>query len=869
MTHTFLLHRPTTRLLAGSLVVLLVLFAQNVRPHLSLRTAQPTDPSTAYTQLPLVFEPNQGQASEPIQYLVRHGQALTAFASDGVTTKVAGSQITMTLKDAAPQQFRGAEQLASTSNYFLGSDPSRWQTGVPNFRSLIAASVYPGIDLKYYGTNLPTGRQGAQLEHDFVVSPGADASQIAFSFTGQDSLSLDQAGNLVLTADNEELRLNAPITYQTDGASKHTVPSHFELHDDTVRIAVADSYDRTKPLVIDPTLVYATYLGGSGSDFGRKVVVDSSGNAYVTGETASTDFVTSAPYQGSFGGGSKDAFVTKLNASGTAVVYSTYLGGSSEDYALGITVDGSGNAYVTGDTSSTDFPVASAYQGSHAGGGNDVFITKLNSAGSGLVFSTYLGGTGDDKNRMVALDGSDNVYLTGYTASSDYPTAAAYQSTIGGFYDGYVTALNAAGTALIYSTYLGGIGSDTGYDLTVSSGGNAYVIGSTESTDFPVQSAYQAAYGGGTQDAILAKFDSSGTLNFSTFLGGTLDDYGRGIAIDGSEDIYLAGLTKSTNFPVQNAHQPVASGNYDAFVTKMDTNGTGLSYSTYLGGSGEDNGLGIGVTTGNEAYVTGYTDSTDLPTILPYQSALSGGSDILMAKFDTGGSMRYSTYLGGSGVDYALGLHVGPNSRPYITGYTDSTDLPTTGLYQTFAGGAGDAFVAQLSDDSFTVSGITDPMLQFTLGATVCDLGQFSTTLTKFCTHTLAAGTNAPNGYILSYVATPTLTNGAYTISAMATQTASVLGSEQFGFNLKANTAAGSFTSSNFGAEPSGGSGTVMSGYNVADQFKFNVAGDNIAESTTASLLTTFTAAFIANIQFATEAGTYATPITYNIVASY
>ncbi len=833
------------------------------------RPATAERPADALATVGVAFEPNQGQADPSIEFVAHHGDAVTLFSGTDATTSLGGTRVTMSLNGAAAASFTGEDALASTTNYFVGNDPSAWRSGIPNFGRLLAHNVYPGIDLAYYGT-------GSALEHDFIVNPGADYHQISVSFTGQDSIAQDADGNLLLKTGGNELRLNAPRAYQRGDHEQRTVASRFDLAGSTATIAVTGAYDHAKPLVVDPTLVYSTYLGGSALEMGRKVVTDSSGNAYVAGGTASADLPTVAPYQGTYGGdgtdygdGTYDAFVAKINPGGTSFAYATYLGGSETDTALGIAIDSAGNAYVAGDTQSVDFPTVSPYQATHASGpGNDTFIAKLNAAGSSLTYATYLGATGDDKVRMVALDGSNNIYVTGYTSSTDFPTVNAWQSSSGGFYDGYLYELNAAGTALVYATYFGGSAGDTGYDLTVSSAGSAYVIGATSSTDLPTSNPYQATYGGGFSDALVAKFNPGGSANFVTYLGGSLDDYGRGIDIDSGGSIYLAGITKSSDFPTQSAFQPIPGGDYDAFATKMDTDGTGLIYSTYLGGSGDDEGIGIAVNGAGEAYVVGYTSSTNLPLVLPYQTTLSGGSDILAFKLNAAGNAMYTTYLGGSGVDYALGIDMGPNGHPYLTGYTDSTDLPTTGLQQTL-GGAGDAFVIQLSDDSFTVTGVTEPVLSFSLGATTCDLGHFSPTETKDCTHTMTAASNAASGYVISYIPTATLTSGSNTVDAMASQAASVVSSEQFGLNLRANTASGSHTASDFGADPAGGSGAAMSGYQTPDLFKFTPAGGDIAQTVGPSNPTVFTVSFIANVQLTTAAGTYTAPITYNVVANY
>ena len=331
------------------------------------------------------------------------------------------------------------------------------------------------------------------------------------------------------------------------------------------------AYDATQRLIIDPVLVYSTYLGGSLFDRGEDIAVDSSGNAYVTGRTFSTDFPTASPFQAFNAGTSTgDVFVTKLNAAGNAVVYSTYLGGSDDDFGPDIAVDSSGSAYVTGRTDSTDFPTTNPFQATFGGGtfgGGDAFVTKLNATGSALVYSTYLGGSGNENTISetggIAVDASGNAYVTGDTASTDFPTASPFQAALGGtsgFPDAFVTKLNAAGSALVYSTYLGGSGTERGFDIALDASGNAYVTGDTNSTDFPTASPIQGTQAGG-DDAFVAKFNPAGSaLVYSTFLGGSSTDESFGIAIDTSGNAYIAGETFSTDFPTVNPFQAAHGG---------------------------------------------------------------------------------------------------------------------------------------------------------------------------------------------------------------------------------------------------------------------------------------------------------------------
>jgi hypothetical protein len=404
-------------------------------------------------------------------------------------------------------------------------------------------------------------------------------------------------------------------------------------------------------------LVYSTYLGGSVYEVGTGIAVDPAGNAYVTGWTKSTDFPTANPLQGTCSTtcsyDNADAFVAKLNAAGSALVYSTYLGGSGTDEGFGIAVDATGNAYVVGGTGSTDFPTANPLQPSF-GGLADVFVAKLNPAGSALVYSTYLGGSDLEVGNGIAVDPAGNAYVTGLTHSTDFPTANPLQATCGGgcsnsHADAFVAKLNPAGSALIYSTYLGGPALDEGDAIAVDTAGNAYVTGYTGSTDFPTANPLQPSYGGDSWDAFVAKLNPAGSaLVYSTYLGGSNRDGGRGIALDASGNAYVTGGTASTDFPTLNPIQGTCNNcsssylglNYpDAFVAKLNSAGSALVYSTYLGGSGLDYGYGIAVDSAGNAYVTGTTASTDFPTANPLQPNYGGGdSDAFVAKISPGGA---------------------------------------------------------------------------------------------------------------------------------------------------------------------------------------------------------------------------------------
>jgi len=676
--------------------------------------------AVTYARLPLSFEANHGQADEQVKFVSRgSGYTLLLTAAEAVLSlnrplrdaawergrparpdaaeraALPGAVLRMKLINANPQpEVRGVEELPGKSNYFIGNDPSKWRTNVPNYAKVEYRDVYPGINLVHYGN-------GGQLEYDFVVSPGADPSAIRFAIEGADKMELDAQGDLVLHAGGSEARLSKPVVYQeVDGVRQeisgaYILTPHSSLrtpHSQEVAFALA-AYDPTRTLVVDPVLVYSTYLGGSAGDAGYAIAVDASGNAYVTGETHSTNFPTASPLQAATGGGD-DAFVAKLNPAGSALVYSTYLGGGLDEYGSGIAVDASGNAYVTGRTYSTNFPTASPLQATYGGGG-DAFVAKLNPLGSALVYSTYLGGSGNDSGSGIAVDSSGNAYVTGDTSSTNFPTASPLQATLEGTQDAFVAKLNAAGSALVYSTYVGGSGSDVGRRIAVDSSGNAYITGYTASTNFPTASPLQGTYGGG-DDAFVAKLNAAGSaLVYSTYLGGSANDYGYGIAVDSSGSAYVTGYTYSTNFPTVSPLQETYGGGTDAFVAKLNAAGSALVYSTYLGGSDFDYGRGIGVDSSGNAYVTGETSSTNFPTAGPLQATNGGGIDAFVAKLDAAGSaLVYSTYLGGSGYEVGYGIAVDSSGSTYVTGVTWSTNFPTVNPLQA----SGGAFLAKITE---------------------------------------------------------------------------------------------------------------------------------------------------------------------------
>jgi hypothetical protein len=540
--------------------------------------------------VPLFFIENRGQAPSSIRFMAK-GSGVTAYFSAGEAQfRMAGASVRLDFEGADPAaRVEGMDRLPSHANFLIGAREN-WRMDVPTYRAIRYRELYPGIDMTYGGT-------GRDLKSEFVVAPGADTARIRMRYLGAGDLRIEESGALVIPLSAREgprqgareLREHAPILYQEYNGKHVPVDGRFVLLDGQGVGFTVGKYDLALPLVIDPVLSYSTLLGGSGFDTATALAVDSAGSAYVAGFTDSFDLPAASPEQ-SFNAGGNNVFVAKLNPSGNGLVYCTYLGGRGDDRAYGVAVDASGSAYVTGTTTSTNFPVRNALQ-SILAGGRDAFVARLNPAGNALVFSTYLGGNGLDTGFGIALDGSGNAYIVGDTTSTNFP-ASGVQRAYYGAQDAFVAKLSADGSRLVYSTYLGGGNTDHGAAIAVDSGGSAYVTGSTWSTDFPVANAFQSANAGG-QDAFLSRLSADGnTFLFSTCLGGTggtvaYPETGQAIALDGQGNAYVTGVTSSPDFPSLHAFQSALRGFTDAFVSKVTASGV-LTYSTYLGGSGAE-----------------------------------------------------------------------------------------------------------------------------------------------------------------------------------------------------------------------------------------------------------------------------------------
>ncbi len=738
-------------------------------PVASAARPAPSSPQPP-ARLPLAFEPNVGQAAPAVRFQARALGGTAFFTRNGVVLSVAtkGRQTVVGVRFVAAERrprVQGERRLRGVVNYFRGSDRASWQTNIPTFAAVAYRRLYEGVDLRYGGSD-------GQLESTYTVRAGANAESIRWRYLGAKRVRVDAAtGDLVITLAAATLVERAPVAWQEIGSRRVGVPVRYRIGPDGSVGFALGGYDDRRALVIDPTLTWSTYLGGKGVDEGHDIALDASGNVYVTGWTNSSDFPLASPLQSS-GKADGDVFVTKLSPDGRRLVYSAYIGGSDFDAGYGVAVDAAGNAYVTGESFSSDFPVVnpiqrdpgvqqdvivvklnasgsalvystyvggvnsqtgwdiaadsagSAYVTGHtlsgmyqtfccgvvpgtfpvvnayqptAASAREAFVLKLTPAGSGFVYSTYLGGTNDvEYGQGIAVDAAGDAYVVGYTASSDFPTANALQPSNAGFDDVFVAKFNPPGSALLYSTYLGGSSNDQGSGIALDAAGNVYLTGDTDSTDFPLAGPVQGA-SAGHSEAFVAKLNAPGSaLLYSTYLGGAVNDYGREIAVDAAGGAYVAGWTRSPDFPTVNANaiQPCVSGDdADAFVAKLNAPGSALAYSTYLGGWVNNSGLGdyaygIAVDGAGNAFVTGYTYTHDFPVAgAPLQPANAGSSDAFVARVGAEPAPDFSLCRDPS----ARIIRPGATARYTVTlssgnGFAGSVSLSVSGLPSNLVG---------------------------------------------------------------------------------------------------------------------------------------------------------------------------------------
>jgi len=711
---------------------------QSDSPRPELKSPATMAQVVAAKNLPLEFIPNAGQTNSRVSFYIKGSDRTVYFTPDGVTLAL--------YKDSKAEQPRGSEVSAgpgemdtgSTKSWvvkidFIGTKkgveaegldktgvvfsyfkgrPKDWRTGLPGYRRIIYRNLWPGINLVYKG-------EVGRLKYEFIVAPGADPGLIQLGIRGASDVEVDKEGRLVLKTPLENIVDEKPLVFQEgqDG-EKRLIAAAYRMEKTfqggmKVGFSLAN-YDHSLPLVIDPaTFVYCGYIGGSDGDWVSDIAVDGSGNAYIIGTTYSdqTTFPVSAgpdlTYNGSYG----DAFVAKVNAAGTSLVYCGYIGGSTWNRGSGIAVDGSGNAYITGytDSNETTFPVTMgpdlSFNGEHDG-----FAAKVNASGTGLVYCGYIGGSSYDYGYDIAVDSSGNAYITGATQSdqTSFPITGGPDTTFNGFWDIFVAKVNASGTGLVYCGYIGGSDADKGWGIAIDSSGNAYITGLANSNQatFPVTVGPDLTYNG-SEDSFVAKVNASGTgLVYCGYIGGPREDYSSSIAVDSLGNAYIAGYTFSneTNFPVFIGPDLKFNGNSDAFVAKVNASGTGLVYCGYIGGSGNDYGYGIALDSVGNAYVAGGTSSDEntFPVTVGPDLTYNGQGDIFLAKVNASGAgLVYCGYIGGSSVESASGIALDSSGNVYITGGTgsDQNSFPVTvGPDLTYNSlGYGDTYVAKIS----------------------------------------------------------------------------------------------------------------------------------------------------------------------------
>ena len=580
---------------------------------------------------------------------------------------------------------QGVEKNKGYYNFFIGNDKAKWASRVGLYNEAVMAGLYTGIDARLYYEN-------SNLRYDLIVAPKADPSQIKMGFKGTDKVYINYKGNLTIRTSIGDVEQSGLLAYQEINGKKVEVECTFNIIDETTVGFNLGNYDETYPLIIDP-LIYCTFVAPttSGSTLyeGR---VNTTQNVLFTGGTGSLIYpVTEGAYQIA-NAGSTDIFVTKLEADGTDLIFSTYIGGSGAESALGCAYDNLDNVYVVGYGGSTNIPVSdSAFQIANAGS-NDINIFKLSADGTELLYGTYLGGSGSEMVYTIDVDASYNAYVIGYTPSTNYPvTEGAFQTVHGGgTQDVIVTKIAPDGRSLVYSTFIGGTLADQCYGNRVTPDGFCFVAGQTVSTNFPVtEGAFQTTYGGGTWDAFLLKLNQTGTgLVFSTYIGGELDDWGMRPDFDAAGNAYMAGYTQSLGYPTTpNSFQPThGGGGFDAFVTKFNPTGTELIYSTFIGGTGVDYARGLAVDSDGWAVFGGRTTSANYPvTADAQQAAFAGGADdaIVTMINPNGTNLQYSSYFGGTGSEYARGIDYDEAGNAFPVGYAGSADFPVTpGAYQ-------------------------------------------------------------------------------------------------------------------------------------------------------------------------------------------
>ncbi|MFN8393017.1 MAG: SBBP repeat-containing protein [Bdellovibrionota bacterium] len=688
----------------------------NADPSTDMQRVPPVSAVAAMLQaLPLRFEMNAGQFNNTVRFAARgktfsvsvsENEAAFAFCPRDTASSAAPVQLRMVGSRITQDAIRGENELSGRTSYLIGNDPAGWHKNVRQFERVSVKSLYPNIDMVYYGTNQ------SELEYDFIVAPGGNPADIRLQFENVSAITVDPTGALSLETPCGTLRQHRPTVYQSIDGERRAVSGAYEIAGGNTARFIIGEYDHTKQLVIDPVVSAASYLGGTGSDDINALDVDSDGDLYVTGYTPATDFpVTTNALQKKMGGSWGDVFVAKITQKGTKLEWATYLGGKDTENARGIAVDSHGAVWVGGFTGSSDFPFVNAIQNKiQVNNDMDGFVAKLSADGSAVEFSTLMGGPVTyggslgvaDSVQGIAVDKDDNAYaVSALTVHGQYMNPAFITGGIASDYsdemDAFVVKFSPTGKVL-YGTYLG-LAAAEAHGIDVDGAGNAYIVGNTvKALGVPTFGTYK----GGSNDAFVVKVNPTGTARvFAIDVGGSGRENCWNVRVSGSGEMLIGGTTDSSDYPTTaTAYQKVFHGGYDdAFLTKFNAAGNSIVYSTYLGGSSQDQGFAVDIDSDGSMFISGDTDSPDFPTVRPFHAPTTFyDRDIFIAKFNSvGDKLLYSSTYGGSPYTDGGSVKVG-GKNVFIAGYTESKNIPLKNPFQPTMKGMRDGFIMRIGE---------------------------------------------------------------------------------------------------------------------------------------------------------------------------
>ncbi len=648
----------------------------------------------AFELSPAVFVENRGQWDRAVRYgfdargmhvsFTDAGPVFGMFGAAGDDGRAARAVFSAGFVGANPVRPVALDPSQARMGFYRGSDPSKWRSGVPTFAKVAYEGLYDGVDL------YASGRRSG-LKYEFHCAPGASWERIVVRYAGIEGLAVDDGGALHVKTPLGEIVDGAPVVYQETAAGCVEVAARFRIvGEDSYGFEITGAVDPSLPTVIDPDLAWSSYLGGNAMDSVRGVAVDPSGDCYVTGFTDSPDF----PVPGAFDttlGGDRDAFVARISAAGT-LEWASYLGGAGLDAANGLALDASGDCYVTGYTYSANFPTPGGFDRG-LGGGGDAFVARVGASGQ-LVWSSFLGGSVTESGNGIAVDSSGSCFVTGNTVSADFPTTGGFDTSLGGGADAFVVKVTVDGQ-FVWGSFLGGESADSGYGVAADASGDCYITGETRSASFPTTGGFDTSHGGGV-DAFVAKVTGAGEFAWGSYIGGSDDDIGSGIAADRSGNCYVAGYTYSPDLPAPGGFQTASNGDAEGFLARVTPSGE-LSWATYFGGSGVDDALAVAVDALGDCYVAGATTSADLATPGGFDTEYNGGGDAFLAKVTASGLLAWSSFLGGSDNEGAFAVSVNAGGSCCIAGTTASTDFPAHGGFDADFGGDWDGFVAKVT----------------------------------------------------------------------------------------------------------------------------------------------------------------------------